>query len=69
MKPIARDRADAALALAMDRTAFDRGGPQLLNDTEHVAVTRISRGEELDGALDRRNAWAAIKRVLGDRTG
>ena len=68
MKATARDRADAALALAMDRQAFDRGGPQLLNDTEHVAVARLARGEVLD-RHDRHVAHAAIKRVLGTRTG
>ena len=68
MKPTARDRADAALALALDRQAFDRGGSQLLNDTEHVAVARLARGAALD-RHDRRIAHAAIKRVFGDRTG
>ena len=47
-----------------DRQAFDRGGPQLLNDTEHVAMTRLARGEVLD-RHDRRVAHAAIKRVCG----
>ena len=64
MKATARDRADAALALALDRQAFDRGGPQLLNDTEHVAVTRSMRGVPLD-RHDRRIAYAAIRRVCG----
>ena len=68
MKPTTRDRADAALALALDRQAFDRGGPQLLNDLEHWGVSRVAAGLGL-GRTDKRIAYAAIKRVLGDRTG